>query len=242
MLASASFAQGDLRAEADSLFRHGDYEQVELLSLRAARQDDLPSEEILALELLAGYSLIMLERESEARMHFSRALDLDSTLVLDPIQISPKFRSVFDDVRQEWLTTRKQEVPTASIREITYVQGPRASSQLLNLALPGSGFLSEKRTVRGIAYLALQTASAALWLSELSQNNSSRKDYLAADSASVSSLYDDYDAHHRRMWTYGLTAAGVYLLSQVDLALLRLSVRSYELVPTEYGARLELHF
>ncbi|MCL4306212.1 hypothetical protein KJZ99_09880 [bacterium] len=227
--------------QADSLFRLGEYEQVELLVLRADRQGDLPTTDRVALELLGGYSLIMLERESEARAHFARALELDSALVLDPIQVSPKFRTVFDDVKREWMSTRTMDVPTAAIREFTIQQGARPSSQLLNLALPGAGFLAEGRSVRGLIYIAAQAGVTALWLSELSQNNSARKDYLAADSASVERLYETYDSHHRRMWTYGLAAGALYIVSQIDLAFLRIPVKAYEIVPTEFGARLQIH-
>lgn len=242
-LCSSLFAQTNVRAEADSLFRIGDYERVELVVLRAARQTDLTAPDKIALELLGGYALIMLNREADARAHFEQAIDLDSTLVLDPVQVSPKFRVVFDDVKQEWLTKRTRSIPTSQIREVTTYQHARSESHLLNLALPGAGFVREGKTVRGLIHFAAQATFTILWLSELSQNNSARKDYLAAaSSASASSLYNTYDTHHRRMWTYGLTAAGIYLASQVDLALWRTPTTSFEVLPAELGARIQLNF
>ncbi len=240
---SGLYAQSSLRAEVDSLFLVGDYERVELLVLRAASDAAIPDTQRVALELTGGYALIMLEREAEARSHFQRALELDSTLTLDPIQVSPKFRVVFDDVKSDWQTRRIQDVPTTRVQEIVSWRGAEPKSRLLNLAVPGTGFLAEKKFVRGAVHFAAQAALTVLWLSELSQNNSARKDYLAADSSSqAETLYKTYDDHHRRMWTFGLAAAGVYLASQVDLTLFRTPQTSFEILPAESALRLNFNF
>ncbi len=240
---SGLFAQTSWRAETDSLFYAGDYEGVELIVLRASRNPEIPDSQRVALELLGGYSLIMLEREAEARSHFQRALELDSTLVLNPVQVSPKFRVVFDDVKSEWQASRIQSIPTARVKEVTAWKGAGIESHLFNLAVPGFGFLNEKKYTRGIIHFAAQAALTVLWLSEVSQNNSARKDYLAADSSSqAESLYKTYDDHHRRMWTFGLAAAGIYLASQVDLTLFRTSQTSFEVLPAESALRLKINF
>ncbi|MBL0060710.1 MAG: hypothetical protein IPP40_04280 [bacterium] len=240
---SGLLAQTSLRAEADSLFYTGDYERVELLVLRASRNAEIPDSQRVALELLGGYSLIMLQREAEARSHFQRALELDSTLVLDPVQVSPKFRIVFDDVKSEWQASRIQSIPTARVKEVTVWKGASIGSHLLNFAVPGTGFLNEKKYARGIIHFAAQAALTVLWLDEVSQNNSARKDYLAADSSSqAETLYNTYDDHHRRMWTFGLAAAGIYLASQVDLTLFRTPKTSFEVLPAESALRLKVNF
>lgn len=241
-LCSTLFAQSSLSSEADSLFHAGDYERVELLTLRAANNPELPDTQRISLELLGGYSLIMLNRETDARVHFQRALEIDSTLSLDPVQVSPKFRVVFDDVKSEWLTRRIQNIPSSRVREVAGWRHASSESHLLNLILPGAGFLNERQSVRGVVHIIAQTAITALWLSELSQNNSARKEYLAADSSQVQPLYKTYDDHHRRMWTYGLAAAGIYLASQVDLTIWRTRQASFEILPAESVLRFNIGF
>ena len=240
---SGLFAQTTLRSEADSLFYAGDYERVELIVLRSARSTELPDSQRVALELLGGYSLIMLSREPEARSHFQRALELDSTLTLDPVQVSPKFRVVFDDVKSEWQASRIQNIPATRVKEVTLWQGAGIESHLLNLAVPGTGFLHEKKYLRGVIHIVAQAAVTILWLNEIEQNNSAREDYLAADStAQAQALYQTYDDHHRQMWTYGLAAAGIYLASQVDLTLWRTPTTSFEVLPAESALKLSVNF
>lgn len=242
MTFSSLFAQSDLVLEADSLFHVADYERVELLVLRAERQSDLADSQRVALELLGGFSLIMLGREQDARAHFVQALEADSALTLDPVEISPKFRVVFDDVKSEWLANRTLPETESVMLPVYRSVSARPESHALNLLVPGSGFMREGKTVRGLIHFALAATSTALWLTEIKQSSDARKDYLAAQSsAQAASLYNDYDTHHRRMWTYGLTSASLYLLSQLDLALFRKS-ESIELIPTQSGASLQVRF
>ncbi len=239
---SSLFAQSDLVREADSLFHAADYERVELLVLRSERQADVPDSQRVTLELLGGYSMIMLNRELDARAHFTQALNVDSTLTLDPIEISPKFRVVFDDVKREWLEKQARREPEAVVSSLFHKVPARPESHALNLIIPGSGFIREGKPVRGLVHLALQATSAALWLTEISQTSDARKRYLAAEtSGQAASLYDEYDSHHRRMWTFGLTSGGIYLLSQFDLILFRHS-ESVRIIPTESGASINVRF
>lgn len=240
-ICTALYAQDDLLSEADSLFRAGEYEHVELLVLRAERQFNLADSQLVALELLGGYALIMLERVEDARSHFQRVLELDSTTLLDPVLVSPKFRVVFDEVKADYLFNRAQELPTQQKLYGTTRVGARPESQVMNLIVPGAGFLREGKPVRGAAHLIVQGVAAALWLTELSRASDARENYLAADSASVSRLYDKYDSHHQKMWTYGVVTGGIYLLSQFDLALFRRS-EMLKLYPTPQGATLSLRF
>lgn len=235
------FAQSDILTEADSLFHAGDYERVELLVLRAERQFDLPDSQMVELELIGGYSLIMLDRVEEARSHFQRALEIDSTTTLDPIFVSPKFRVVFDEVKLRYLSNRAQEIPTREQLYGSITVGARPESRVMNLLLPGSGFVNEHKYVRGAAHLVVQGVAAALWLGEISQTKDAREKYLAADSANVSRLYDDYDVHHQKMWTFGIVTGSIYMLSQFDLALFRRS-ETIKLYPTPEGATLSIRF
>ncbi|MBK6910417.1 MAG: hypothetical protein IPH10_05725 [bacterium] len=248
-------AQANVLSEADSLFHAGDYDRVELLALRAEQSNDLPDSERVALELLGGYSLIMLGREDDARVHFTHALELDSTLTLDPVVVSPKFRVVFDELKRDWLASRATEVsPDDPTRKVTdqgtriesvrrsATRPARLSAVRLNFLCPGAGFVREGRVARGLLHAGVTVVLTGLWLSEISQNNSSREDYLAAaTTAEAERLYDDYNAHHRQMWTFGLAAAGAYALSQLDLALWR-GPATLTAGPSGHGLKLALAF
>ncbi|MBK6765707.1 MAG: hypothetical protein IPG71_05045 [bacterium] len=164
-LSSTLFAQSPLLQEVDSLFRAGEYERVELLVLRAERQPELDTGDQVTLQLLGGYSMIMLERVDDAKAHFVAALEIDSSLTLDPVTVSPKFRVVFDDVRRQWRADHLSKPPAEITREVSTYRSARRESHLVNLLIPGTGFLREGKTLRGALHLAAQVAVTALWLS-----------------------------------------------------------------------------
>jgi len=103
IVAPTLIAAPTLRGNVDSLFAARQYEQVELAVLRAVDQLSAePDSERIAICLTMGYSLVMLDRETDARDYFRRALDVNPHLQLDPLRISPRFRGVFDEVKANY--------------------------------------------------------------------------------------------------------------------------------------------
>jgi hypothetical protein len=201
--------------QADSLFATGEFEKVEMLVLRlGADQGALSDADYADLQITAGFAMIMLDREADARLYFERALDKNPDLTLDPVLISPKFRIVFDDVKIHHNDAQKEK-PDKLYR------GASSRSHLLNLALPGAGQIREGR-LRGILYLTAQAASVALLIHELDKTADSRAYYLAqTDQAGISRAYDDYNRDYRTAWGIGFLSGAIYLFSQADLALIR---------------------
>jgi hypothetical protein len=208
----------------DSAFVSGRYEEVELLALRTLQSgDSLTADARARVCLTAGYALIMLNREADARDYFKRALAAVPTLTLDPVLVSPKFRVVFDDVK----AARPANEARGNAREPNALEkstprGSATSARVLNLFLPGAGQLQEKRVIKGAAILALQTAATALWIVEMKNARNTRADYLAAtEEADIRKQYDTYNQHYTASWAAGISAGVVYVLAQIDLAMLK---------------------
>jgi hypothetical protein len=237
-----AFAESDLNRQADSLFEAGEFEKVEILALRLGQdQGQASDEEYANLQVTAGFAMIMLDRETDARGYFSRALDKNPDLTLDPVLVSPKFRIVFDDVKLHRSIIRSEKP------EMLY-RGASPRSQLMNLALPGVGQLREGR-LRGALYLAAQAVSLGLLIHQLDQTSDSRARYLAqSDPLEISEAYDDYNQDFRGAWAYGIASGTVYLLAQADLALIRNEVSSenqgisLNLSPTYSGFRFSVNW
>ena len=232
-------APSPLVHQSDSLFHAGDYEQVELLALRAEQDTTLLTiEERIALHLNGAYSLIMLSRENDARRQYENALRLNPELTLDPVMVSPKFRGLFEEVKlaiqRERIAEPKREVVT---------RGARPLSLALNLFAPGVGHLREGRAIRGVSYLALEAALVGGWLYYAGESSDSRRAYLAErDRARVPSLYDEYDSNYRAMWAMASTAGAVYLLSQIDLILYRKQGVTVAAIPLPQGVKIGVRF
>ena len=222
----------------DSAFVSGQYEKAELLVLRILQGDyDLTSDERARLNLTMGYAAIMLGREADARADFGRALDAVPDLELDPVQVSPKFRVVFDDVK----TGRNSEHLK---QEIGYAQMPSVrTARLINLILPGSGQWQEGQRWRGVFFFGLQAATVAALVVQANNLDRARVNYLAQqDRALVQSDYNRYNTRYRMTWLAGGAVGLVYLGAQADLIWLKPVVKAVKVavLPTASGLELAL--
>jgi hypothetical protein len=207
----------------DSAFAQSQFEKAELLALRILGGGSaLTPDEAARLYLTAGYSAIMLGREDDARTYFAKALDAVPDLELDPVQVSPKFRVVFDEVKSQ----RPARVPPEPVTNPQIMSrdslfaGVAASRKALlsNLIVPGSGQWLEGRKARGLVCFGLQAASVGILVWRLNELRDSRADYLAeTDPARVSNAYDSYNRDYRSAWIAGLASGLVYLTVQADL-------------------------
>lgn len=216
LLLAACMAQAQLspRQEVDSLFNAGEFEQIELIMLRIGNnQGNLSDADFLSMKTTAGFAMIMLDREADARRYFMEALALDPNLTLDPVLVSPKFRVVFDDVKASMQNTPVEQ------EDKMYV-GARPSSHVMNLLLPGVGQLREG-SLRGAIYLAAQGLSLYLLIDQLDKTSDSRAYYLAqTERSAIARAYDDYNKDYKTAWKYGIISSLVYIAAQADLALL----------------------
>jgi len=238
-LPRTSFAQSkpDFLA-VDSAFVNGQYEKTELLVLRILQGHyDLNTDERARLNVTMGYAAIMLGRETEARADFARALDAVPDLELDPVQVSPKFRVVFDDVKTSRNAQHtKEEIGYSQVRSIRV-------ARLTNLIVPGSGQWQEGKKWRGAILFGLEAASVAALVWEAGRLDKSREDYLAQqDRSMVQRNYNRYNRNYQMTWLAGTVAGLVYLAAQADLVWLKPNAKSLKLAayPTANGIQLAL--
>lgn len=225
-LAADDTVQSQLLA-IDSAFVEGHYAQVELLALRLLQSDSpLAPNELSRVNLTAGYALIMMNREPEARDYFKRALDAEPTLTLDPVQVSPKFRMVFDEVKANYQSRNHRENPP---NQKPASSPPEQRTMLSNLIIPGSGQWREGNHLRGAVYFLAQTASIAALVWQINELHDSHENYLAqTDPQSIANAYDAYSNDYALAWGAGVLAAVVYLAAQADLIVFRPEESSIE--------------
>jgi len=221
----------------DSAFVAGRYEETEVLALRLLQtRSDLKPDEVARLNLTAGYALIMLGREDDARRYFSRALDAVPDLTLDPVQVSPKFRVVFDEVKAAHVQALPLADTTATpsmIEQTVRIAHPSRTALISNLILPGSGQWQEGHRLRGAAVFAVQALTVGILVRRVEQMRDSRAEYLAeTDPARIAEAYDRYNEDFRAAWTAGILAGIVYLGAQTDLILIRPKIGKEEAMLT----------
>jgi hypothetical protein len=224
----------------DSAFVNQQYEKAELLALRIIQgQPSLTNDERARLNLTMGYCATMLGREDDARLYFSRALDAVPDLQLDPVQVSPKFRVIFDEVKSGRATVREQE--DARLSQVKSVRIARFT----NLIVPGTGQWQQGYRTRGAIVFGLQAASVAMLIWRWGKMNDTRESYLAETNRSlVQSDYDRYNRDYRLTWAAGLATGFVYLASQADLIWLKPTPKSLHvaLIPSVSSASMVVHW
>ncbi|RPH92464.1 hypothetical protein EHM69_12720 [candidate division KSB1 bacterium] len=242
----AAFAQPstpDLLA-VDSAFVNNEYERVELLTLRILQSGvKLTEDESARLNLTAGYALIMLGRESDARSYFSRALDAVPNLTLDPVQVSPKFRVVFDDVKAARPKPGTEPKPdtTAVLQGLTKQD---RQAWLSNLILPGSGQWKMGKRTRGAIIFGAQIGTLGWMIKEIIEMQDSRAEYMAeTDPVKMRDKYNDYNRNYQNAWIAGISAGVIYIAAQADLV--RLETKSgqefgWRVAPLQSGASVGL--
>jgi hypothetical protein len=241
-LGGRAAAQSELSAQLlslDSAFANGQYEQVELLSLRLLQDHpDLTADEVARVNLTAGYALIMLNRETEARRCFARALDAVPDLALDPVQVSPKFRMVFDEVkaaRPAATGTPPRPLPADTSAQRTSALFARAMRS--NLIVPGSGQWKLGYPLRGAVFLGAEATCLTLLIINATEMQDSRADYLAAtEPEEIRRAYSRYNQDYQASFIAGISAAVVYLAAQADLVRLDAQSKGVTMSPMNGAA------
>jgi hypothetical protein len=234
---ACALAQSELSAQLlslDSAFANGQYEQVELLSLRLLQDyPDLTPDEVARVNLTAGYALIMLNREAEARRCFARALDAVPDLALDPVQVSPKFRMVFDEVKAS--RPAQTETPPRPLPADTSAQRASslfASAMWSNLVVPGSGQWKLGYRLRGALLFGAEATCLTLLIINATEMQDSRADYLAATGPeTIRRAYERYNQDYQASCIAGISAAVVYLAAQADLVRLNGQASAVTMLP-----------
>ena len=224
----------------DSAFVNQQYEKAELLALRIIQgHRDLSNDELARLDLTMGYCAIMLGHEDDARSYFFRALEAVPDLQLDPVQVSPKFRVIFDEVRSGRTAAPAQDDTRLS-------QGkPLRIARLTNLIIPGSGQWQQGHRTRGAIVFGLQAATVGALIWQWGRLNDSREAYLAqTDRSLVAHDYDRYNRDYQMTWVTGIATGLVYFAAQADLIWLKPSAAPIQVavVPALSGAGIALRW
>jgi hypothetical protein len=160
-----------------------------------------------------AFSLVAIGRNPEAAAAFRRALGLDPGLELDPEQVSPKIRVVFESVRRE---LPQREPPKPARVDTVYRRRPVP----IAVIIPSAGQFHNGQRAKAWAVVAVGVASAAGAIGSHVAYDAARDRYLAAtEPAAIADGYQDANNwYHARTITIG-TFALTWLYSLVDAVL-----------------------
>ncbi|MBZ0265032.1 hypothetical protein K8I28_10220 [bacterium] len=201
--------ESDLSLALDSLFTHGHFEELEFHALRVLHgKVEVTVEDELAASLYLGYVNVLSGEEEQARLDFTKALQLDPNLKLDPVFTPPRIYQTFQATKSEFLEPRlnKNESPHS-----------QSYAPLLNLAIPGTGFIMEEEYLRGFGWFTLETITLSSFIYSLNERKSARRNYLTLPQDSdFDNYYDTYNKWHKRSLIWGVSSAIIYIAAQSD--------------------------
>lgn len=204
-------------------YRAGKYEEVVRNAPQALAQAESRADSADVLQLQAS-ALVALGRDQEAAVVFGRLLDLVPETELDPKQVSPKIRAVFDQVRAARpAPVVKAKVDTARTRERVASEARASEARMpLSALVPGLNQVRNDRRAKGYLLLGGAALSVVGLAGSHVMYQRTHDAYLnSTDLNEIQSRYDDANRWHQARTIFIGTTSIVWLYSLVD-ALLQL--------------------
>jgi len=199
--------------QVERLYYQGQFEEAELLALRAlADADQLNPVEQARLHRTLGFIYVVLEERDKAIQQFISWLQIDPGADLDPLYISPKIIQVFEEAKTQFEVISKEEPPpdySALEKQKTAIQK--------SLLFPGLGQIYQGQTTKGYTLVVSEIALLGVFAYCQFTVDQAQEDYLnERDPALFQEKYDKYNNLYRGRYVSLALAAGVYLYSVFD--------------------------
>ncbi|MCX6639309.1 MAG: DUF5683 domain-containing protein [bacterium] len=214
------FAQEDITRLVDKtilLFNDGKFKEAELTALRALQNSDsLASADQAELHRILAFSYVAQEENEKAKRQFMLWLEFEPLANLDPIYISPKIISVFNEAKTE-LEQRKNEASTENVDEMKI----RIAAFQRSLIFPGRGQLYRGEKVKGISLVSSEIVMlGALLYCHLKYDQTHDRYLNEKNPDKISDLYNESNLYYQGRIVSASLAAGIYLYSLIDAAYL----------------------
>lgn len=195
------------------------YEEAEKKARRALEDyKRFSPSELVELHTYLGCTLFALGNIEAAKKEFRTALSLNPHLTLDPVYISPKIISIFEEVKAEWKPEKQEEVA----KEIRYIFVPdkRPGAAVRSLIFPGWGQLYKGERKKGVILMSLSAVSlGGLLYSQIAQVQAHDRYLEAKVPAEIESRYKHYNNLYKTRNSLILLCAALWAYSYIDAAL-----------------------
>ncbi len=199
-----------------------DYAEAEAKAHEAlATNADFTVDQLVEIHTLLALIAFSDNREAEARAQFLSALTLNPDLELDPLLVSPKILTFFDEIKRSRQRATPEEDPAAAIRYVR-VEDPRAAAAMRSLLLPGWGQQYKGQKTKGWILTGLWGLAAAGTAAAHLRRNRTRDAYLAENNPDlVPARYDTFNTWHKVRNNLALATALLWAYSYFDALLVR---------------------
>jgi tetratricopeptide (TPR) repeat protein len=198
--------------ESMEAYQGGDYDKcIDRLNDLMANIGEMTKAERIKAYTYMGLCLASMGRTEDAKAEFRKALDMDSTLALDPSTTSPKILRLFEETRTELAEKPKKAHYWAVLR---------------SLVVPGWGQVYNDQDTKG--YVMMGCAAASLGFITYTHYDFDKKNDAYRDErggfASINDKYKKYEEAGKlrntsyyvagAVWTVGIADALIYGLKR----------------------------
>lgn len=188
-------------------------------SARAALDayDAYSRNELAEIHTILGLIEYSQNQPQDARDQFTAALSLNSDLTLDPLMVSPKILTFFEELRDEFSQMRSNETPSADAVRYVIVEDRRSEAALRSMVLPGWGQLHKGDRAKGVVLLGLWgTLAGGTVAAHLLRADAGRAYDAARTPADALDRFGTFNTWHKTRNALLLGTAGVWVYSYVD--------------------------
>lgn len=223
LLCQGQVTIGDVELKFQSLDYHS---VIKFADLLLADKTNLSQNDLINLYVMKGVSQYSIGERESSRKCFDEVLKLDANYELNPVVISPKIITFFNDIKNKYgggNNLTQQQTPVDSTQNVQYMFPQFDASLYKNsltrsLILPGWGHLYANQTTKGWILTGASLATAAGMVYYIFDANSKESDYLkASDPVEIQSKYDNYNNSYKIRNTLIISYAVIWIYSQIDL-------------------------
>lgn len=179
------------------------------------RQNLLP-EAIAFIHQYSGLSFYNLGNQDSSRAHFLSLLSLHPDFELDPVQISPKIITFFNDIKDA-VNQLPEDLRAPSFRQYILLEDKRPQASWRSAVLPGWGQFHKKQHLRGYVFGGLFWGSAIATGFAFLQEDRAKQDYLDQQLPSAAAAaYKEYDQWYRRKRYFAIAASLLWAVNVGD--------------------------
>lgn len=170
---------------------------------------------LITIHQYVALSFYNLGKIDSARSHFLSLLSIDPAFELDPIKVSPKIISFFDDLKKEIGSQPAEEA--VGYTKYIFVEDLRPGATFRSIILPGWGQLYKHQKMRGYILSGAFVASLAATGVSLYFEKDTRNKYLANTMPStIEENYQTYNDWFKRRKLFTVTTICIWAVAILD--------------------------
>ncbi len=233
-IANSFLAQGKVSVR-DIILKYESLEYDEVVSLaeNILKTRNLSKSEMIEVYTMKAVSHYALSQESESKNSFIEILKLDRNFSPDPVNVSPKIISLFNEVKEEFL---KSNIQTETVKEpekelakdsvlvvdknlVLKEKNEFKNYLLKSLILPGWGHLSYNVTsTKGWILTTASILNLGSLIYYILDTDKKEKDYLnQSDEMLIKTMYNKYNKSYKVRNILITSMAAIWLYAQADL-------------------------